>query len=262
MPPNASDGLSLGREIGPVRTKTTTPLYAQIAESFLEQITSGKLEPEVRLPSERELSKALNVSRMTLRMALDVLDSKGLIVRRPGDGTYVAKPKIERQAGKLVPFTKSMREHGYRTSARIIIFEQRLADVSVADKLNLPVSAPVFYCQRLRLINQEPVMLENLTMPIYRFPDFGQHDLENRSIYEIMETEYGITAYQAHQSLEAVPALEREAELLKIELGAPLMLERRLAFDKEDRPLESGRDLYRGDRFRFVTEVAPLEMHN
>lgn len=248
------------KEISPAQTKMTSPLYIQIAESLLEQIVSGNLAPEVRLPSERELSKTLNVSRMTLRMALDVLDSKGLIVRRPGDGTYVAKPKIERQASKLVPFTKSMRERGYRTSARILVFEQRLAEVSVADKLDLPVSTPVFYCQRLRLINQEPVMLENLTMPVYRFPNFGQYDLENRSIYEIMETEFGITAYQAQQSLEAVSATEQEAELLEVEPGAPMMLERRLAFDKDGRPLEYGHDLYRGDRFRFVTEVAPLEM--
>ena len=90
------------------------PLYVQIAESLLERIRVGELVPEERLPSERELSKSLNVSRMTLRAALRELDNKGLLVRRPGDGTYVAKPKIERQAAKLVPFTENMRSRGYR----------------------------------------------------------------------------------------------------------------------------------------------------
>lgn len=242
------------------RFRTAIPLYVQIAESLHEQIVTGKLSPKERLPSERELSKQLNVSRATLRAALRVLDNKGLLVRRPGDGTYIANPKIERQADKLVPFTEGMRKRGYQVSARIIVLEQRLAEVSVASKLNIPVSSSVYYCQRLRLINQEPVVLEQFSMPVYRFPNLESYDLENRSFYEIAENEYGITIQQAQQSLEAVSATEFEAELLGIEPGAPLMLERRLAFDPDGRPVEYGNDLYRGDHFRFITEVAPLEI--
>jgi GntR family transcriptional regulator len=236
------------------------PLYVQIAESLLERIRAGELVPEERLPSERELSKSLSVSRMTLRAALRELDNKGLLVRRPGDGTYVAKPKIERQAAKLVPFTDSMRSRGYQASARLIVFERRLAEVSVASNLKIAVSAPVYYFQRLRLINQEPVLLEKCSMPIYRFPNLEQYDLEKRSVYEIVETEYDIAPHHSEQSLEAVSATDFEAELLGIEPGTPLMMERRLAFDKDDHPIEYGHDLYRGDRFRFVTEIAPLEM--
>ncbi len=242
------------------RFNMAVPLYVQIAESLLERIRVGELVPEERLPSERELSKSLNVSRMTLRAALRELDNKGLLVRRPGDGTYVAKPKIERQAAKLAPFTESMRSRGYRASARLIVFERRLAEVSVASNLKIPVSAPVYYFQRLRLINKEPVLLEKCTMPIYRFPNLEEHDLEKRSVYEIVETEYGIAPHHSEQSLEAVSATDFEAELLGIESSSPLILERRLAFDKDDHPIEYGHDLYRGDRFRFVTEVAPLEM--
>ncbi len=243
----------------PNNFQTSVPLYVQIAESLLEQIVTGKLSPEERLPSERELSKQLNVSRMTLRAALRVLDNKGVLVRRPGDGTFIATPKIERQADKLVPFTEGMRKRGYKVSAKIIVLEERLAKVSVARKLKIPLSSSVYYCQRLRLINQEPVALEQFSMPVYRFPDLKSHDLENRSFYEIAESEYGITIQQAQQSLEAVAATEFEAKLLRIEPGAPLMLERRLAFDPDKQPVEYGHDLYRGDHFRFITEIAPLE---
>jgi len=86
------------------------------------------------------------------------------------------------------------------------------------------------------------------------------YDLEKRSFYEIAEHEYGITIRQAQQSLEAVSATEFEADLLGIRPGAPLMLERRLAFDPDDRPVECGDDLYRGDHFRFVTEIALLDV--
>ncbi|MCK4316315.1 MAG: GntR family transcriptional regulator, partial [Anaerolineae bacterium] len=77
---------------------------------------------------------------------------------------------------------------------------------------------------------------------------------------EIIETEYGVSIVRARQSLEPVTATEYEAELLGIEPGAPLMLERRVSFDRDNQPVERGRDLYRGDRFRFVTEMAPLEL--
>ena len=97
-------------------------------------------------------------------------------------------------------------------------------------------------------------------MPIYRFPNLEDYDLEKRSVYEIVENEYGISPHHSEQSLEAVSATDFEAELLGIEPGTPLMMERRLAFDKADQPIEYGHDLYRGDRFRFVTEIAHLEM--
>jgi GntR family transcriptional regulator len=242
------------------RLNPSLPLYIQIAESLIDQIVSGKLSPEERLPSERELSQQLNVSRMTLRAALYELESKGLIVRRTGDGTYIAKPKIERQANKLEPFTQGMRQRGYQTSAKLIVFEQRLAEVSTASQLRIPVSTRVYYFQRLRLINQEPVMLEKCTIPINRCPSFDQYNLEKRSVHEILTTEYGISIHHAEQSLEAVTATDFEAELLQILPGAAVMLEQRLAFDMDGVPVELGNDLYRGDRFRFTTEIAPLAM--
>ncbi len=242
------------------RFTTAVPLYVQIAESLLDQIESGELAPGDRLPPERELSETLGVNRMTVRRALRMLETQGLLIRRQGAGTYVAEPKIERQAGQLVPFTTGMQRRGYTPGAKVITFEQRPAGVSVAGHLNLPVAAPVYYVRRLRLINQEPVMLEQFTMPAQRFPDLEKHDLVNRSVYEIMETEYGVSVSRARQSLEPVIATEFEAEWLGIEQGAPLMLERRLSFDQEDRPVEYGKDLYRGDRFRFATEIAPLEL--
>ena len=241
------------------RYETSIPLYVQIAESLLDRIESGELRPGDRLPAERELSQMLEVNRMTVRRALQVLELQGLLMRRQGDGTYVTAPKIERQAGNLVPFTKGMQRRGYTPGAQVITFERRPAEPSVAKELQLPVSAPVYHIRRLRLINQEPVMLERFTLPVRRVPGLERYDLASRSVYEVMETKYGISVTRARQSLEPVVAAEYEAELLQVNPGAPLMLEQRLSFDQDDQPIEYGNDLYRGDRFRFVTEIAPLE---
>ncbi|MBI5829640.1 MAG: GntR family transcriptional regulator [Chloroflexi bacterium] len=236
------------------------PLYVQIAESLLDRIEAGELAPGHRLPAERELSQTLGVNRMTLRQALHSLEMQGLLVRRQGAGTYVTEAKkIERQAGKLVPFTKGMTQRGYEPGAKVLSVEQRPADSAIAKELGLRTSDAVYDIHRLRLINQEPAMLETFYLPVARFARLDQFDLAKRSVYEILETEYGVTISRARQSLEPVVAAEYEARLLKIKIGAPLMLETRLAFDDRGRPVEYGRDLYRGDRFRFVTETAPLE---
>ncbi len=242
------------------RLATAAPLYNQIAESLLNQIESGALAPGTRLPPERELSETLGVNRMTLRQALQVLENQGLLVRRQGNGTFVAGPKIERQAGRLVSFTRGMLRRGYKPGAQVISFEQRPVEAAIALHLRLPVSASVYVIHRLRSINSEPVMLERYTIPVERFPGLEQHDLVNRSMYEIMEKEYRVSVNHAHQSLEPVIAAEYEANLLGILPGAPLMLERRVSFDHANLPVEFGRDLYRGDRFSFVTEMASLEL--
>jgi len=212
------------------------------------------------LPSERELSQMLGVNRMTLRRALQLVEAQGVLVRRQGDGTYVAEPKIERQAAELVPFTRGMERRGYDPGALVISQEQRPAESAVAKELDIPVAASVYYIRRLRLLNREPVMLERLTLPTRRFPGLERFDLSQRSVYDVLEKEYGVVVVRARQSLEPVAATDFEAELLEVEPGAPMMLERRLAYDQDDRPVEYGRDLYRGDRFRFVTEMAPIEL--
>ena len=239
---------------------TAIPLYVQIAEGLLEQIESGGLSPGDRLPPERRLSESLGVNRMTLRQTLQVLEVHGIITRQPGSGTYVAEPKIEREAGRPFSFSVGIQQRGYLPGAQLIMLEQQPAEVSMANKLQISVSAPVYRGHRLRFINQQPMMLEKFCLPAHRFPRFEPHDLESRSIYEVMETEYGFVVNQARQSLEAVGATTHEAELLKIESGAPLMLEQRLTFEQNGQPVEFAKDVYRGDRFRFVTELAALEL--
>jgi GntR family transcriptional regulator len=241
------------------RVATADPLYSQIAARLEEQIAAGKLAAGMRLPPERELSQALRVNRMTLRQALHELEIKGLLVRRRGAGNYVAEPIIERHAGRLTSFTSVMQRRGYKTGAKIIKFEKQPVDAAMAVKLQIRAASLVYHIHRLRLIDGEPVMLERYTIPVARFPGLDKHDLEHRSMYKVMEEEYGVAVVQARQSLEPVVADQYAAKLLCIKRGMPLMQERRISFDKNNRPVEAGCDLYRGDRFRFTTEMAPIE---
>ncbi len=235
------------------------PLYAQIADALLGRIQRGELAAGDRIPPERELSERLGVNRLTLRRALRELEGRGLLRRRPGLGTFVAEPKVERPAGRLISFTRDAQQLGFAPGARLLSMETRPAAADHAADLRLPVSAMVWDLMRLRTLNTEPVLLEHYILPHQRFLGLDHFDLEARSVFEILEKQYGVTIARARQSLEPVVAGTRESELLGVPPGAPLMLERRLSFDVQDQPVELGRDLYRGDRFRFVTEKAPRE---
>ncbi len=201
----------------------------------------------------------LGVNRMTLRQALRVLELQGLLERRQGRGTTVALPKFERNAGRLFSFTGGMERQGLKPGARLLSLEQRPVDAGMARDLLLPVSSMVYVIARLRTVNQVPALLERYTLEVRRFPALEQHDLQARSVFEVLASEYGVVIERAWQSLEPVLASAYEASLLQVDIGAPLMLERRVSFDADSRPVEAGRDLYRGDRFRFITETAPRE---
>lgn len=244
-----------------IRSSPNCSIYRQIAEHLQKQIARDKLAAGTRLPPERELAKTLQVNRLTLRQGLHELELEGRLTRKHGSGWYVCEPVIERQAGKLFSFTIGLRKRGIGTSGKIVRCVTRLVDPNIGALLKLPVTAQVYDLHRLRFINAEPVALERYTIPADRFPNLQQHDLANRSIiFDVLEKEYGVTIANARQSLEPVAASAGQARLLRTKVGAALMLEKRLTFDADGQPVEYGADLYRGDKFRFVTEMASLDL--
>jgi len=153
-----------------------------------------------------------------------------------------------------------MAKRGYIPGTKLISVKVIEAEPQLAKDLDIRGSSRVYDILRLRCINQEPVMLEGYKIPLNWFPGLHEFDLENRSIYEILETEYEVKIARSRQSLEPIIANSFEAELLKINLGDPLMLEKRISYDADDQPVEFGKDRYRGDRFRFITETSPVDI--
>ncbi len=233
---------------------TSIPLYLQIAENFITRIDAGEYHVGDKLPTERELSEQLNVNRITIRQALNVLEMQGLITRKQGSGTYISQPKIEHPTSQFFWFTRQMKITGRTPGARLIFFEKEVANTVTSRELDITLSAQVYHCNRLRLVNQAPVLLENFYLPADLFPNMEQFDLNQRSLYEIMETEYQIKVSRLRFSLETVPASEYEAAHLEINSGAPVFLERRVTADQNGRIVEFAKDIYRGDRVVFTSD--------
>jgi GntR family transcriptional regulator len=229
--------------------------YLQIEQELASRIERGALKAGERLPAERQLATDLGVSRMTLRQALARLQHRGLVEREHGSGTFVAEPKLRQQANVLRGFFRETVGQGVMPTTRTIERSAIYATRSLAGTLGLRIGEEVYKVVRLRAGRGLPVVLETSFFPASLFPGLIDLDLDHESIYRLMEDRYDARPVRGEQSMEAVAAEAPEAELLGVPLGAPLMLLERTAWDKAERPVEHARDLYRGDRSRFTTEL-------
>ncbi len=231
------------------------PAYAQIEDRVAEAVAAGDLRPGDRLPPERELAGELGVSRMTLRQALQTLERRGFVRRTVGrhGGTFVAEPKIERDLTAPAGLTEQLRRQGRQAGARILSAEEGAAGRRTAEALGLEPGDAVFDVVRLRLSDGEPLAIERSLFPAGRVPGLLVRQLQG-SLYELLHREYGVAVVRAVERLEPVVASEREAALLGVPDGAPLLLVERTAFDREGVAVEYARDLFRGDRTKVVVE--------
>lgn len=238
------------------RPLRTLPVYLQIEEELAERVMAGDIAPGARLPTERELAEQMAVSRMTVRQALARLEQRGLIVRRQGSGTFAAEPKLSQDASHLHGFFEASVGQGFFPISRVIERAEVLATRHLAIVLDLRIGEPVYKVVRLRSARGVPVVLETSFFPARRVPGLLTMDLERSSIYRLMERHFDARPVRAVQSLEPILAGTAEATLLNVAPLSALMLVERTAWDPAGRPVEHARDIYRGDRSRFVTELS------
>jgi GntR family transcriptional regulator len=237
------------------RAARSLPAYLRIEEEIGQRIEAGELAPGVRLPPERELADSLGVSRMTLRAALARLEQRGLIVRRQGSGTVVGQPKLRQDTSHLRGFFESSLGQGVVPRTRVIERAELGAGPHVADALGLRPDERVYKVVRVRSARGVPVVLETSYFPTSIVPGLLDHDLERASIYRLMERDHDARPVRATQTLEPVAAGRAESAVLEVAVGSPIMLVERTAWDARGRPVEHARDLYRGDRSRFVGDL-------
>ena len=214
-----------------------------------------ELPPGSSLPTERELSERYTVSRGTVRHALAQLEAEQRIFRRQGRGTFVAGPKMD-QLLELTSHTEDTLSRGMEPSSRLIGVARARATPDVASMLALSEGDEVLCVERARLADKEPVALEVLYLDARRFDGVAAVLGESQSFYELLRSRYRVELSWAEETIEAVVAPDREASLLGMPAGVPLLLLCRQSFDPIGRPVEFVRSYYRADRFRFRTRLA------
>jgi GntR family transcriptional regulator len=232
------------------------PLYVQVKDALKDLIDQGGVVPGGQLPGEPELCRIFDVSRTVVRQAMRDLELEGLIVREKGKGTFVAEPKLrEHLFQELTGFYSDMAARGQPPVSQVLTQEVIPANRKIAGYLKLKQGAPVIHIDRLRFVDDEPIVLVATYLPREQAPDLLGIDLSQRSLYEYLETTYGIVITRGRRTLEAVPASEYEASLLQVKKGAPLLLLDSVSYLADGTPIEYYHALHRGDRSRFEVEL-------
>jgi GntR family transcriptional regulator len=218
--------------------------YAQIAAQIERAIAAGELGPGDRLPSERELAAEHGVSRMTVRQALQTLESRGLLRRAIGrsGGSFVARPKLERDLRMFSGLSEQLRRQGVAAGARIVSTREADGAIEIV---------------RVRLADGEPFALERSSFPGDRFAGLLGLDLSG-SLYDLLDDHFDAAPVRAVERIEPVLADRDEAAVLGVAPGAPLMLVDRIAYDDAGLVVETARDVFRGDRTRIVAWTSEL----
>jgi GntR family transcriptional regulator len=213
------------------------------------------------IPSERQLTSDLGVSRLTVRAALDELVRDGYLDRRHGSGTYVTEPKIA-QPLSLTSFSEDMRRRGMVPGSRTLELTTTTAGARLAHRLGVSPEARLIRVKRLRLADARPMAMEVLHVPEVLVPGLNRADFENQSFYQLLQERYGITITAGTQTIEPTVTNEEESEVLGVPLHTPAFLFERTTVSESGRIVEFVRSIYRGDRYRLVADLVPQRSRN
>lgn len=241
---------------GRVNPYNVVPKYHQLFDILLQRI-EAEWQPHEAIPSERELETMYNVSRTTVRQALNLLVNEGYLYREHGRGTFVARPKLQHSLHLLTSFSDDMRMRGLVPGQRLLSLDYVEVTSRVRQQLELPPEATeVLKIDRLRLADDEPIGLHTAYLPLTPQQPITEEEVDaTGSLYAVLEAKYNLLVAEADETLEATVASEEEASLLRVPVGSPLLLIERTTWAQTRRPMEFVKMLYRADRYKYTVHI-------
>jgi GntR family transcriptional regulator len=236
--------------------ESTIPLYHQLLTLIKHEIQNGILKPGDLLPSEMQLCSCYDLSRSTVRQALNQLVEEGLVIRRRGKGSYVASKKLNRNLNHLYNFTEDILELGLKPSSKVLEHTIEQASEDIIAQLNLPAGKTnVFKLIRLRLVDQEPLLLETTYIPLYLCPNIIHENFSNTSLYAILKTRYNLNLYKAVETYEAVTLNMKTSQLLRCKTSTSAFKIQRIAYLDSGIAFELTYSYQRGNACKLKLEL-------
>ncbi len=214
------------------------PVHVSIRDDLRMRIASGEWAAGGRLPSETDLAARYGVARMTVRQAIGALAGEGVVVRRQGLGTFAAERPPASRVGALLSFTEEMRSQGRTVESKVIKAAVEQPPDQAREALQLTASAAAVTLQRVRVVDDCPIVVQHSWLPCARFAGLDAELLIKGSLYATIEGHYGVRIMRARQVCTATAACESEAELLGLETGSPVLRITRTTYDGANCPVE------------------------
>lgn len=233
--------------------KDGIPLHKQISDWLKQQIEEGELEKDEKLPSENELSNKFDVSRVTVRRALQTLENDQLIYRCQGLGSFVTDQRAHQSFSILNDFTEELAGSGLEPSSRVLYFGQETIEErkDLLSYLGIENKKVAVKIERVRLGDGEPIAYDVTWMPVFYGQLIEGYDLEQTTIFQILEDEFEIPIEKGCYRIEATVADEALAEHLEVEPQTPLLQINRISYTIGDKPVYFQKRFYRNDKMVF-----------
>jgi len=216
---------------------TPQPLYMQIRQMLKNDIQSRKYQPEEQIPTEAELCEIYNVSRITVRKAIEELVKDGTLTRIPRRGTFVATNKFHNELLSVSGFSEFSHQLGMMHNSRILRSEVIAATKDVAERLKVEEGSPILELERLMYVNERPLFYDIAHYSLIHFPNLEKKITGDESTYRILQEEYGTEIVSNDKIIDVIGATSEYAKLLECDIGANLFRILKIAFDSNDEPV-------------------------
>lgn len=237
-----------------MKNKPGTALYYSVKENILERIHNKIYPVGGQLPSETALCLEFEVSRTTIRLALQQLEQEGRIYKIQGKGTFVSQPKIQETITQTIKsFSDQMKSIGLQSHSKVLSIEIIPATLFLASSLDIPPNEPVIKLVRLRYADQKPYQFSTSFIPWKVAPDLV-HDDCSGSLFELLKTKYKLNIIKSIESIEPVIPTPPVNKLLEIQENTASFQSESLTYSSDMVPIEYSTTIVRGDYAKFVTE--------
>lgn len=233
------------------------PKYYILKKTLAEKIENEEFPSDAPIPSERELMETYQMSRITVRKAIDELVNEGYLYKIQGKGTYVKSDDKSSDLFAIISCTEDVLRMGMTPSKRVTAAELVLANAKRAKALEITQDDRVFMLGRILFADQEPLNYTVAYLPEKLFPGIEHYSFDKESLYRVLQEEYGVKITKARRTIEAILARDEVAEYLDLEEGSPIILFRCITYglvNGKEIPVENFKCYYRTDKFKFYID--------
>lgn len=235
---------------------SAVPYYLQLTQHLEKRIKAGDWKPGWKMPSEQILCDHFKVSRTVVRQALHILSSANLVVKYKGRGSFVTRPPMALQLMQtLSGYYEDATARGQKINTRVLGFSEIKANEEISVLLQIPEGELVIELNRLRFINDEPVVVVVTYIPKKLCPSLLNEDFTDKSLYGILREKYDLFITDGLRTIESINATPQLAKMLEVPTGAALTKLTSVGYLHTGIPLEYFIAWHRGDRSRFQVKL-------